>query len=349
VHFAWRCFYFPPTPRDLTSGAEAIAEYTVREHTMINSVFAVNDETNNNPFKPPYIACLQIIYKLAGFPFGQIWLTTIFISFIVFLYHAVSITLHRLLAGILIIAFLAIPEMYAYTIMALFDYSNAVFFFLSAWFLFLFIESRQRSWFIFSSILMGIATYIRSETLVFACLITPFLLWQMIRSRQRLLKALWLIFIFLLPALLMYVLTISVYINAYLPVKYHVQDSINTHLSDLGPLVQRFLDMNSILIFSKTGITRYGYFFFLFLFILAADIVYCWRLNKHALAWLYFTGIIYLGLPLLGYLLPLMDLDNTTKRGLFKIFPLMLLYIANSRVVVKVSDEIIRWEIKNDK
>jgi hypothetical protein len=74
---AWRCFYFPPTPRDLTSGAEVIAEYAIREKTMINSVFSVNLETTNNIFKPPFITCLQIIYKYAGFEFGQIWLSTI--------------------------------------------------------------------------------------------------------------------------------------------------------------------------------------------------------------------------------------------------------------------------------
>ena len=67
----WRCFYFPPTPRDLTSGAEAIADYAVREKTMINSVFTVNVESTNNVFKPPFVICLQLIYKLAGFMFGN--------------------------------------------------------------------------------------------------------------------------------------------------------------------------------------------------------------------------------------------------------------------------------------
>lgn len=124
----WRCYYWPPTPRDLTSGAEVIAEYTTREHTMINSVFTVNMQRNNNQFKPPFITCLQIIYKYAGFSFGQLWLSTVFISFLVFLYHAMAKTVHRLLAGLLLIAFIAIPEMYAYTFIVLFDYSNAVFF-----------------------------------------------------------------------------------------------------------------------------------------------------------------------------------------------------------------------------
>ncbi|MGZ8538840.1 MAG: hypothetical protein ACXWV9_11285, partial [Flavisolibacter sp.] len=43
----WRCFYFPPTPRDFTSGAEVIAEYATREKSMINSVFTVNLESTN--------------------------------------------------------------------------------------------------------------------------------------------------------------------------------------------------------------------------------------------------------------------------------------------------------------
>ncbi len=48
---AWRCFYFPPTPRDLTSGAEVIAEYAIREKTMINSVFSVNLGVNQQHFQ----------------------------------------------------------------------------------------------------------------------------------------------------------------------------------------------------------------------------------------------------------------------------------------------------------
>ena len=68
----WRCYYLPPTPRDLTSGAEVIASYTVKEKTMINSVFSVDLSTTNNQYKPPFITSLQVIYKYAGLPFGQL-------------------------------------------------------------------------------------------------------------------------------------------------------------------------------------------------------------------------------------------------------------------------------------
>ena len=141
----WRCYYFPPVPRDLTSGPEVIAEYTIREKTMINSVFSVDLETTNNQYKPAYLTSLQVIYKYAGFPFGQVWLSVIFAFFTLFLYQAMNLYIHRLLSGFLLIAFLVIPEMYAYTFMALFDYSNAIYFCLSVFFLVSFFRTTSHT------------------------------------------------------------------------------------------------------------------------------------------------------------------------------------------------------------
>ncbi|MFI5195924.1 MAG: hypothetical protein ACHQD8_02450 [Chitinophagales bacterium] len=49
-------------------------------------------------------------------------------------------------------------------------------------------------------------------------------------------------------------------------------------------------------------------------------------------------------MALLGYLIPLVDLMNTTKRGLFKALPLMLLYMANSASLQRISEAIKQWE-----
>src|SRR5580698_3447128 len=92
----WRCYYLPPTSRDALSGPEAIAEFAFREHTMINSFFNIDLWSTNNQFKSPYLISLQLIFKLAGFPFGQIWLSIVFVSFTVFLYNALKETLHPL-------------------------------------------------------------------------------------------------------------------------------------------------------------------------------------------------------------------------------------------------------------
>ena len=148
-----------------------IAAYTVKEKTMINSVFSVNLESTNNQFKPPFITSLQIIYKYAGFPFGQLWLTTVFISLFSFSTRRWFLKCTGLIAGLLIIFFLAIPEMYAYTFMALFDYSNAVFFCLSAYFLFSYLETEQKNELSFAGMMMGFAVYARSETLILALIL----------------------------------------------------------------------------------------------------------------------------------------------------------------------------------
>ncbi len=343
----WRCFYLPPTPRDLTSGSEVIAEYAVKEGSMINSVFSVNLETTNNQFKPPFIISLQIIYKLAGFPFGQVWLSMVFISFIIFLYNILNEQLHKIITGLLLLLFLAIPEMYGYTFMVLFDYSNAVFFFLSIFFLIACTKEKIVNYLILSAILMAIATYIRSETLILAFLTAPLLYINQLKNKLPIKKISVAIGLFVGLPILIYILSIYIYINHYLPVNYDVGGQVNSHLFNLSPLLQRFLDMNQSLIFSKKGITLYGYFIFIFLAMFVLELAIKRGFNKVAINWLYAILVIYLGLPILGYLLPLLDLDNSTKRGLFKIFPLMLLYLGNNQILISLSHKITKWEKSN--
>ena len=340
----WRCYYYPPTPRDLTSGAEVIAEYAIKEKTMINSVFSVDLSTTNNQFKPPFITCLQIIYKYAGFPFGQVWLSTVFICFLVFLYKVLCLRLHKSIAGFLLVIFVAIPEMFGYTIMALFDYSNSVFFCLSLYFLFDYFKNGQNNHLVLAGIFMGIATYIRSETLVLAGFMFPALLFYW--SKKGLFKnvirdAAY----FLGPSLFIYLLSITIYINLYLPSEYPFSTLLNEKLSNLAPLYQRLTDMTGKLLLAGDTLTYYGYFVFLFILVLAVNTFLKNAWNKDSLNWLFAVFVVYVGIPFLGYLFPLYDLDNSTKRGLFKIFPLMLLFMANSRILVSISERIKKWEV----
>jgi len=340
----WRCFYLPPTPRDLTSGPEVIAEYTVKEKTMINSVFTIDLATTNNQYKPPFITCLQIIYKYAGFPFGQVWLGMVFIFFLVFLYHALRGTVHKMIAGMLVILFVAIPEMYAYTFMVLFDYSNSVFFCLSLYFLFEFFRNEKTNYIILSGILMAMATYIRSETLVLACIVYVAVLFHYLGSKKFLKNILKGGAYFVLPSLLIYLVSIVVYINWYLPSHYTIETLLNKNLLNFSSFYQRLSDMTGQLLLAGDTITYYGYFVYIFLFIVCLTIFDRNLLNKTALNWLFAVFAVYIGLPFIAYLFPLYDLDNSTKRGLFKIFPLMLLFMANSPLFISLSDSITKWE-----
>jgi hypothetical protein len=340
----WRCYYYPPTPRDLTSGAEVIAEYAIKEKTMINSVFSVDLSTTNNQFKPPFITSLQIIYKYAEFPFGQVWLSTVFIGFLVFLYKVLCFRLHKTIAGLLLVIFVAIPEMFGYTIMALFDYSNSIFFCLSLYLLFEYFKNGRNNQLVLSGIFMGIATYIRSETLILAGFMFPALLFYW--GKKGLFKNVMRDAVyFLVPSVFIYLLSITIYINYYLPSEYPFSMLLNQKLSNLIPFYQRLTEMTEKLLLSGDTLTYYGYFVFLFILVLSVNTFLKNAWNKVSLNWLFAVLVIYVGIPLLGYLFPLYDLDNSTKRGLLKIFPLMLLFMANSKILVLISGRIKKWEV----
>ena len=343
---AWRCFYYPPTSRDFTSGAEVIAEYAVKEKTMVNSAFSVNMETTNNQFKPPYLTTLQIIYKYAGFPFGQVWLSSVFLFFIIFLYHSLSVRLHKILVGALLIFFIAIPEMYGYTIMALFDYSNAVFLFLAFYFLFEYFLAEQKiNYLLFSSLLMAIGVYIRSETLVLSFFTVLYVFWfQYFKNKSGFKWAVLQPVIYMLLPALFYVLSITIYINTYLPQQYNISGQINNNLFDVTPFFTRLIEMNTKLVFAENNTYLFGYFFYLFIIFFLAELIFFRGFKTDAKKWLVATAIIFLGLAFLGYLLPLLDLANSTKRGLFKIFPVMLFYFSCNQLLIKASGKL--WALE---
>ncbi len=332
---AWRCYYTPPTPRDLTSGPEVIAEYAVKEKTIANSVFSVNLESTNNQFKSPYVTTLQIIYKYAGFPFGQVWLSVLFAFFIMFLYKALSAKIHAVFAGILCVIFVCIPEMYAYTIMALFDYSNAIYFALGLYFLYEFASEKKGA--VLSGLFFAIATYVRSETLVLVAFAGLVYFIQMLIAKNKLSKS-FLSAVFVgVPALLMYYLSGPLFLNNYLPQKYDVGGLVNKNLGNLKPFSDRLSGIFDLLFPGDKFQNLYGGMVIVFVVIVVADVLFAIITKvkyddtvKRALNWIGGAVLVIVGLAFLGYLLPLMDLANSTKRGLFKLFPVLLLYTMHS-------------------
>jgi hypothetical protein len=340
----WRCYYLPPTSRDVLSGPEAIAEFAVREHTMINSFFKVDLWSTNNQFKSPFLISLQMIYKMAGFNFGQVWLSIIFVSFTLFLYRALKQRLHPVIAGLLLLLFTMIPEMYAYTFLILYDYSNMVFFFLSLYFLFGYFRNRSVSHFYFAGLLMGIATYIRSETLALALLFLPPILLSSYRTLP-VKKIGFMLLFFFLPSFIGYFLPTQLYIKYYLPVHYDVENLVNTHLGNIRPLFQRYSDIVTRLMTGRLATELWGYILPVAALLFLGELLFVRSFTRDARNWLYAIAVLYLGLGALGFFLPLINLDETTKRALFKLMPLVLLYLANNQLLQRLSERISRWEI----
>jgi len=139
-------------------------------------------------------------------------------------------------------------------------------------------------------------------------------------------------------------LSITIYINTYLPQKYNVAGLVNNNLFDITPFFTRLTKMNTELIFGDNNTFMYGYFFYLFIIFFLAELIFFRGFKTDAKKWLIATLIILLGLAFLGYLLPLLDLNNSTKRGLFKIFPIMLFYFSCNQLLIKASGKL--WALE---
>ncbi len=313
----WRCFYYPPTARDMITGPEIIAEFARREGTMINSVFSIDLQTSNNYFKSPYITGLQVIYKLLVCPFGQLWLSVLFLSFTAWIYDLVRQCIHPFIAGFLMVLFLSQPLLYGYTYVILYDYS---------------------------AFLFGIATYIRNETLVFVAMVVPPIIYHYYRLKMPAKKTIAHIGVFLMIPAFAYFLCLHVFVRYFVPVPFDMQGNINGDLSNVSVLFSRLSEITRDYIFSGKSMMVFGYFAAVFLVVLLLDLFWIRKFSKAALITLYMIAVVYFGLALLGYLLPLFDLGNTTKRGLLKLCPLMLYYLANSALLQKMSAAITTWE-----
>jgi hypothetical protein len=136
----------------------------------------------------------------------------------------------------------------------------------------------------------------------------------------------------------------NLFLKKYIPGNYSVGTDINPHLTDISNLFKRLSDIVTVLTFSQYGFNYFGYFIKIFLFIAAVDLVAFRKFNREQVNYLYGLLAIYLGLGLIGHILPLADLEHTTKRGMFKLFPLMLMYICNSNSLIWLTEKIRNWE-----
>ncbi len=345
----WKCFYYPPVARDMLSGPEVIAEYTIKEKTMLNSILKLNLESTNNHLKPPFVTDLQIVYKLLVHPFGQVWLTIIVLPFLFLLYHVIREKLHPLITGLLFLCFLIIPEVYSYTFIILFDYSNMIMLFLGVYFISLFITERKNNLLSFAILMLGFATSIRAETLILIGMCLPLLCYILYKQQMKFAKIAGYATLFITVPFCFYYIWIGVYLKYYMPGFFDVGKEMNKHLFDVGNFINRLNDMTFQYMYGDNSILHYGYFIIIATLLFFTDFIISRKLTQEAKLAVYVLLVLYVGIPLIGHVFPLYDLDNTTKRGLFKMFPLMLLLLRNNNLLVKLSGKITAWELEQPK
>ncbi len=343
----WRCFYFPPTPRDVLTGTELIAEYAVKENTMLNSVFSIDLRLNsaaNNIFKSPFITGLQIVYKQLVQPFGELWLSVIFLSFTTWFYSLIRERIHPFLASVLMLIFFCIPDLFAYTYIILYDYSNMVFFFAGYYFLIEYLENQRVNYLIWVSVLFGFATYVRSETLVMIGLIALLLAYQLFRKGVPFKEIATRGIIFMSGPLVANFVISSIFIRNFIPIPFSLGQLINPNWMDFSFFFLKLDELTNGLIFSPKGTQVYAHFFYFFLGVLVIDVIWPRRFNPEAKMSLWLVVIIYFSLTFLSYIIPSHTVVNSAKRGLFKILPVMVFYMANSGILQRISEFLKRKE-----
>lgn len=333
----WRCYYLPITPYDTIVGIDLVAKYAV-EAGQINS-YMFNDMhglLSTQPYYAPFATLCQIIYRLADLPFGKVWLSMLFLSFIIIFYRKLRQKTHPVLAGLLTIILISIPEFYAYTFMVQTDFSNAVFISLAIIYAFQFIKSNDKAHFWISAILFGFGCWSRSETFAFSLLAGLLMLVFINKEKQN--KSFLLVAYFIGISFLFF----CIWNLYYLPhvLDYSPESYFKFGFWDKKRLTLLFNGMVDVLF----NFNFWGYLPYFFIGFALINLVF-FR-DKENLFLLLWIITLFTGFLILLYHLQLnisANINNTFRRGSFKFWPIMVYYIGTSYIVQKVSQKITNW------
>lgn len=338
---AWRCYYFPITPYDSRVGIDLVAKYAVAEETIKSSVFTILPKYHflgNQPIYAPFAMLMQIIFRLFGFPFGKLWLTLIFLFFLMFAYSRFRKVIHPTLAGFLIILFLVIPELYAYTFLIQTDYSNALFMGLGVFFFYEFYKHRFNSYFWLSVMFITLACWTRTETIFFIPFGSLIILWMYQTLKDIIVwkKAV----LFSLFPLLTIILWNIIYLKLYL----HADtETVNKITFDFSNYFERVTSNIANMFDRVLFVHNYWSYGFIGPLILSGINIIGYKSLKGSMFLLWALIIFFM---FLVFLLHIKDVTiaNTFRRGAFKFFPLLIFYLAYSRMFQKLSEKITNWE-----
>ncbi|GMV53185.1 MAG: hypothetical protein D8M52_08155 [Chlorobi bacterium] len=337
----WASWYWPVTPFDAMAGIDLVARQTVEEGTIVNRVFTeplLQNNLSNQPFYAPFAMLMQVMYRIAGFAYGQLWLgmTAFFVSW--GFWGVLRQVVHPFLANILFVLLILTPELLGYTYLLQTDYLNAAYWCMAAMLTYLTFEKKTATAYWPAAILLAGAAWSRTETviLVFLALAGLVLLWRRTLTAEN--KITFLAASGVL-SLLMFALWNGIFLQYYLPVRPSTASQLVAF--DVSRFVQVTLDffVNVLANYGLWGIT-----FLAFVVVLVIGIVkYRSAGSVQLLIWL---GAVVTGLLLVGTVFSAAIVEQTLRRGVFKLVPIIYLYIAASALLAGWSSRMRTWEMK---
>lgn len=337
----WASWYWPVTPFDAMAGIDLVAKYVVKDHTIVNSVFthpSLQGQLSNQPFYAPFAMLMQSIMKFIGFAHNQVWVGIISVSFSVLVWAILRQLVHPFIAAVLYLLYLLTPEMFGYTYLLQTDYINAVFMVVGVYLFWQGAEQSNRSTIIASAIFFAAACWSRTETILLVVIgCAAGFMW--LRSSFGMRNALIMLGSMVALCGVVFALWHVLFFKYYLPVRPSTSEQL------VGFEVGRFVEVVSATWTSVISrIDYWGVIVWLFIAVVSASTVLYRRISSAML--LIWIAAILVGLWLAGSIFSAAIVEQTLRRGMFKLIPLFTFAIASSQLVTSASERLTAWELR---
>ncbi|MBI2793967.1 MAG: hypothetical protein HYX66_04860 [Ignavibacteria bacterium] len=338
-YVVWAAWYWPVTPFDAMAGIDLVARQTVEEGTIANRVFfesSLTSNLSNQPFYAPYAMLMQVMYRLMGFTFGQLWVSFVAIAFSWIVWIALRQVCHAFIANVLWFFFLLTPEILGYTYLLQTDYANAAFFSTGVLMLVAGLRSDSKAHFTVSAFLFSAACWSRSETIaiVMAGVIASIPLFRKAMAWRE---------VFLqsgkvIGASLISFLLWSAY---YVPFRLPIQPDLSWELK--GNALQRLLQVIPDT-FQHVIINTHLWGWAFILFVIMFGISWITTRTPGRMALLLWIAVTLLCLVVISSVFQSAIVELTLRRGIFKIIPLIIILIGSLPLIRIWSERLRQWE-----
>ncbi|MBK7034268.1 MAG: hypothetical protein IPH49_13620 [Ignavibacteria bacterium] len=335
----WAAWYWPVTPFDAMAGIDLVARQTVEEGTIVNRVFtdpSLAGQLSNQPFYAPFAMLLQVMFRLVGFAYGQLWVPIAAFALAWFLWSVLRELAHPFIAGVLWILYILTPEMLGYSYLVQTDHINAAFFAIGAILIWRSIVKNQQALLWLSVIMFCGACWSRTESILLVAIgvaaSLPFVArafsWRSAATYAA---------VAAVASLGVFAIWHVLFFNAYLPVRPSTAEQLIGF--DGARFIQVVTSTFSNVVYDK-GLWAGS--FLLLAVVLVGNVVVTRKTGP--LLPLMWIGVVFLGLWFVGTIFSAAIVEQTLRRGLFKVIPLIFVYVAGTELLQRASRSLMQWE-----
>ncbi|MCU0329779.1 MAG: hypothetical protein MUC47_02245 [Candidatus Kapabacteria bacterium] len=344
----WASWYWPVTPFDAMAGIDLVARQTLVDQRIDNAVFydpSLEGFLSNQPFYAPFAMLMQVIIRALGVQMGQAWLGVLAVAHVSFLWMVLRSYIKPFVANIVVLLLVMVPEVHGYMYLLQTDFANSVFMTAGVVLMAAGMQSSDKRFLFTSAVFFAAACWSRSETILLVglgcCAMLP-LMWKEFGRRI----ALQVVAVIGSASAASFALWHGLYYYVILPVKPNVQAEVNEVSVGVFDVLWRL-----ILVANDPAIWGATFILIPLLIVLSfiASYANAWPLslgtgrygNTTIAVW--FVAIA-LGLIATGALFSSAIVEQTLRRGIFKLIPLMYLLVATTPLLQRSAQALESWE-----